>query len=658
MGANFTGWATKVGLKCSDGRTIMPDAFKDMDGERVPLVWMHGHKDVENVLGYVMLKHHEEGVRAEAFFNETPRGQHAKAMVEHGDVDSLSIYANSLLERSKQVFHGKIREVSLVLSGANPGAKIDAVVIAHDTGGFTELEDEAIITTGLSFEHVEITETEDEQDEYDSELAHATVREIYEGMTPDQQEVVQYMVGAAMEASGALQQSDNDNEDTLTHQEGDNVTRNVFDKTAEGGNMTHSNGGEKEEFFSHDGMIAVWQDVKKGSTFKESIIRHADEYGVTNIEALFPNARNLNTQPEFITRRMEWVETVMGGVSARPYARIKTMSADLTHDEARAKGYIKGTMKKEQFFEVKSRETTPKTIYKKQRLDRDDIIDVTDFDIVAWFWVEMYFMLREEIARAILVGDGRPVDHEDKINENNIRPIATDDEFYTDRLVIPNTATKAEDMVDAILLGRENYKGAGQPTLFITQANATKMLLARDNDNRRMWRTAAELASELQVSRIVYVPVMAGAKLEGDDIWGILVDLQDYAIGTDKGGEITKFTDFDIDYNQYKYLIEGRLSGALIHPKRAQVLLLEGAVSETVVTPQEPSFVSSTGVVTVPTQTGVVYKNSATGATLSGGAQTALANGATLKVRAEPASSSYAVDNDAQKAWSYTRPAA
>lgn len=386
-----------------------------------------------------------------------------------------------------------------------------------------------------------------------------------------------HMVGAALlstDGDNAEHSATNDEDAVLVHQEGNTMTRSVFEGK---GAVTTDTG----KVLSHDDITGFATKVyastaQPGGSFKQAILAHAGEYGITNIEALFPDAKTIDQKPEWITRRMEWVETVLNGARKVPWSKIKTMSADLTFDTARAKGYIKGTVKVEQFFEIAFRETGPKTIYKKQKLDRDDIIDMTDFDVVAWLWVEMRFMLREEVARAILIGDGRLVTDPDKINESSIRPIATDNTFYTDRVIVP-AATTGIALVDSVLEGREPYEGSN-PTAFMTRATMNEMLLARDNDTRRHFRTRADLAAELDVDKIELVPVMAGAKVGTDDLLMVIVNMGDYAVGQTRGGEITTFEDFDIDVNQHKYLIETRCSGALIKHKTAQAILRTPAV--------------------------------------------------------------------------------
>jgi hypothetical protein len=664
---DFGGYATKAGLKCSDGRTITPEAFKHMDKQSVPLVWQHMHDSPDNVLGHANLTHRSDGIYAQCSFNGTDWGKSAKALVEHKDIRFLSILANNLVEKKKTVLHGDIREVSLVLAGANPGAQIDYVRVAHADGDVETMDDEAIITSGIELilEHAE------------SSAKTETYQDVFDTLNPKQQALVEFMLAQALgsaehsekgddadkdssdedkdqDDSGDESEDDKDKSESddkdLEHKEKDTeMARNVFEHGNKGKDGS-GDGVQTGGTLTHSQITTIFEDAQKLGSFKEAYLAHAEDYGITNIEVLFPDAQTIDNKPEWITRRMEWVESVLNGTRKLPFSRIKSMSADLTHDEARAKGYIKATMKKEQFFTIASRETTPKTIYKKQKLDRDDIVDITDFDVVAWLWVEMRFMLREEIARAILVSDGREVDDDDKINENNIRPIAFDDEFYTDVITVPANVGSG-DLIEAVLRGRNNYKG-NAPAAYMTNAVMIDMLLSKDSLKRRFYNTKADLAAALGVSEIVEVPVMEGIMRDGAEVLMIIVNLSDYAIGSTRGGEITTFDDFDIDYNQYKYLIEGRLSGALTQAKKAQVVLRG---TGTLATPTTPTFNSGTGVVTIPTVTGVTYKNQETDATLSAGAQTALAAGASLSVVAVPNTGYYFPHNfDAD--WTFTRP--
>lgn len=671
MEADFSGYASKSGLKCSDGRTILAHAFKEQDGAKVPLVWQHMHNEPENVLGHAYLENREDGVYAYGFFNDEPQAQIAKGLVKHGDIEALSIYANRLVQKGADVLHGSIKEVSLVLAGANPGAFIDNVNIAH-SDGYEEVDDEAIIYTGLSLEHQDNINTGGDNVSTDTAApaapaaSEATVKDIFDAMSEEQQNVVYYMIGEALSGAEAnvmaqsdeeageeiLAQSDEetnpvdsdevDTQDHIQHdQEGTPMTRNVFEQ----------NGSTPEKAtLSHSELQSIVADAQKSGSFKEAFLAHAVTYGIDNIDLLFPDARNVSNTPDWVKRRTEWVSSVIGGTRKSPFSRIKSMSADITADEARAKGYIKGNLKKEEFFAVSRRVTTPTTIYKKQKLDRDDIIDITDLDVVAWLKAEMRLMLDEEIARAILIGDGREVDDEDKINESNIRPIAWDDAFYAHPVEVAANLS-GDAIVEAILRARTNYKGTGTPTFFTTEAILTDLLLVKDKMGRRLYATESELASALRVSNIVSVEVMETVP----DLLGIIVNLADYTVGADNGGNVSMFDDFDIDYNQYKYLIEGRMSGTLTKPKSA--LVVKRATGSTSVTPQVPTFVASTGVVTIPNQTGVVYQNGDTGATLSSGAQTAIAAGASIEIVAVPATG-YSFPHNTDADWVFTRNAA
>lgn len=682
MVADFSGYATKAGIKCSDGRTIMPDAFKHNDGMKVPLVWQHGHNDPGNVLGHALLENRADGVYAYGFFNDTEAGKSAKTLVQHGDIVALSIYANKLVERGKAVLHGAIREVSLVLSGANPGALIDNVNLAHSDGEIETLEDEAIIYSGLTLEH------EDKADAGSEDSSEGpTVQDIYDSFTPEQKDVVHYMIGAAIEAASAgdedVQHSDDDqsedetsddtdtddedssddaesddvthsddntsDDDTntegdLNHQEGTEMTRNVFEQNDASAHTT------KGATLTHDQLTAIVNDAKKYGSFKDAFLAHAVEYGIENIDFLFPDAKALSSSPELIARKQEWVNVVLGGVKKSPFSRIKTVSADITLDDARAKGYVKGNLKKEEWFALQKRVTTPTTIYKKQKLDRDDIVDITDLDVVSWLKAEMRIMLDEEIARAILVGDGRQIDDDDKVDETCIRPIAYEEDFYAHKVVIAANLT-GDAIVEAILRARPNYRGTGAPTMFVTEGLLTDMLLVKDKMGRRLYASLGELESTLRVSKIVTVPVMESLSTTGGDLIAILVNLSDYTVGADKGGQVSMFDDFDIDYNQYKYLMEGRMSGALTLFKSALVV---SRANGTLVTPAVPTFVASTGVVTIPATTGVVYTQD--GTVRTAGAQTAVAAGTTTEVVATPASGYYFPHNfDAD--WEFTRDA-
>jgi len=670
--ADFSGYATKAGLKCSDGRTISPKAFEHMDGQRVPLVWEHGHNEPTNVLGHAVLQARTDGVYAYGFFNETPAGQTAKALVQHGDINKLSIYANQLIEKTKQVLHGMIREVSLVLSGANPGALIDNVSVQHSDGDIMELDDEAIIHTGLMLEFDTIVEHSAED---------PTVQEIYDSFTDEQKQVVHFMIGAALDQSesSSMAQSeepddnkeesadsdDKTNEGDLTHQEGNSMARNVFDQQ----NGEKSSTGEKFSL-THSEIQGVFKNARECGSLKKAlsqlaqdkgITEYALQHGINDIDLLFPDAKAVTDRPDFDKRRTEWVSVVLNGTHKTPFSRIKSLVADLTLDEARAKGYVTGALKKEEWFGISKRTTGPTTIYKKQKLDRDDIIDIQDFDVVSWLWGEIRLMLEEELARAILIGDGRAVDDEDKIKDpagastgDGIRSILNDHDYYamTVNVNLDDASSSYLEFVDAFISSRRFYKGTGTPTMFTTEVVIAKMLTLRDATGRRLYRTLDELASELRVAAIVPVEVMEG----DDDVLAIVVNLNDYNVGTNKGGEISTFDDFDIDYNQYKYLMETRLSGALTKLKSA-LIFKKVTGTDVLVVPNAPTFVSSTGVVTIVATTGVVYKNKLTGATLSTGAQTALAAGASVTVVATP-DSGYYLANNVDDEWTFTRDAA
>lgn len=547
------GWATCPNLKCSDGRTIMNDAFKHHDGDIVPLVWNHQHDDPNNILGKALLHSRDGGLYAYCQFNDTEQGLNAKMLVEHGDIHALSIYANHLKHNADRgVTHGMVREVSLVLAGANPGAFIDSIMQHGE-----ESDEEAIIYTD---EPIEIYHADEEKGESKEETEVAeekkaeggkTVAEIIESMTEEQRAVMYGMIGEA------LNQSD---------KEENEVKHNVFDNE------------DQKDVLSHSDMQAIFADAKRHGSLKESVLAH----GIEDIETLFPEPKSLNNPPEWINREMGWVKKVMGTVHHTPFSRIKSMFADLTEDDARAKGYIKGNFKKEQVFGLMKRTTTPTTIYKKQKLDRDDVIDITDFDVVAWLKAEMRMMLEEELARAILVGDGRLSSSDDKINELNIRPIWTDDDFYTIKKKISVSANATEDQkakafIRACVKSRKDYKGSGNPTLYTTEDVLTDLLLLEDSTGRVIYETEDKLRSALRVSAIVTVPVMEGLKrtdAEGNELnlMGIIVNLNDYNVGADKGGAVNMFDDFDIDYNAQKYLIETRCSGALIKPFSAIAL--------------------------------------------------------------------------------------
>ena len=553
-----SGWATRNDIKCSDGRTIRKNAFKDDDGQTVPVVWNHSHNDPMNVLGHALLENKDQGVYAYIKFNDTESGKNAKSLVHSKDVTALSIYANQLKQNGGDVLHGAIREVSLVLAGANPGAYIDSTMMHGE-----ESDEEAIIYTGEEIElsHAEADPKPEEKPakkaEDESMNKEKTIKDIFNEMTEEQKKVVYAMIGAALEEAGAN-----------TENGGEEMKQNVFDNDE---TMT-------QNVLSHSDMEAIISDAKRYGSMKDSFLAHTQNYGIENVDWLFPEPQTLDVPPTFIQRDMGWVQKVMSGVHHTPFSRIKSMFADITDDEARAKGYIKGKMKKEEVFTLLKRSTTPTTIYKKQKMDRDDVIDITDFDVIAWLKKEMRLMLDEEIARAILIGDGRLSSSDDKINEQNIRPIVSDDDLYTIKASISvktgaTGAEKAKAFIDAVIRSRKEYKGSGAPSLFTTEDMVTECLLLEDGMGHKLYKSEAELATTLRVKEIVTVEVMEGLKDKSqNEVAGIVVNLVDYNVGADKGGAVNMFDDFDIDYNQQKYLIETRCSGALVKPHSAITL--------------------------------------------------------------------------------------
>lgn len=590
---DFSGWASKYGLQCTDGRTILPGAFAHQDKVKVPLVWQHGHDDSDNVLGHAIIEHRDEGPYVRGYFNDTERGQNAKKMVEHEDIDSLSIFANKLVEKAKQVSHGVIREVSLVLARANPGALIDNLELQHSDGELVTIEDEAVIYTGEHLNHgdEEVVEHEDDEEQETEDGEEFDAEEVYNDMSDEQKEVLHTMVGAALEASAATDDDTNNEDDgTVAHTDNNGGTRtmkrNVFEST--GG----AAGTEEETHsLSHDDVKSIVADATRRGSMKEAVEAYALAHGITDIDVLFPEAQVINNTPEWDKRRTEWVSSVLSGTRKTPFSRIKSIVADITVESARALGYVKGTFKKEEFFGLTKRTTTPTTVYKKQKLDRDDIVDITDLDVVSWLKGEMRLMLEEELARAILFGDGRAVDDEDKIKDPaaatdgaGIRSIANEHELYAipveiDVDVLLDDPVEAnrdpQEVIDTILMAMSGYKGSGSPTLYTTQATLTKLLLAKDSLKRRYYSSKEELATALGVGNIVAVEVLESTDYEdavNGDLIGVIVNLNDYAVGTDRGGEVSMFDDFDIDYNQYKYLIETRLSGALTKIRSALVL--------------------------------------------------------------------------------------
>ena len=580
---DFSGWATRNDLKCSDGRVIRRDAFKHDDGIKVPLVWNHQHNDPRNVLGHAWLENRPEGVYTYGFFNDSESGEIGKILVKHGDICALSIYANQLQQRGCDVLHGEIREVSLVHAGANPGAFIDSM-LKHGE----DSDDEAIIYTGmpLYLSHSDADKQEDKADDVEKKDEpekktdsdeEKTVADVINSMTEEQKNVMYAMIGQAMDDQGESDPESEDNNDDDSKGGTNTMKHNVFDKDdrQKENVLIHSDGSE----VSSEEISTIFGDIKRYGSLKDSVLAH----GIDNVDYLFPDAQTLANTPEFIQRDTGWVKKVMSGVHHTPFSRIKSIFADITEDDARAKGYFKGKLKKEEVFGLLKRTTTPTTVYKKQKMDRDDVVDITDFDVVAWLKSEMRMMLDEELARAYLIGDGRLASSDDKINEQNIRPILKDEELYTIQATVSvqSSATeddKAREFIRTAIKARKNYKGSGQPTLYTTEDILTDCLLLTDTTGRDLYTDVAQLAKKLRVKEIVTVPVMEGVNgKNGGALMGIIVNLADYNVGADRGGAVNMFDDFDIDYNQQKYLIETRCSGALIKPYSAIALELSTA---------------------------------------------------------------------------------
>lgn len=586
---DFSGWATRNDLKCSDGRVIRRDAFKHDDGIKVPLVWNHQHNDPRNVLGHAWLENRPEGVYTYGFFNDSESGEIGKILVKHGDICALSIYANQLQQRGCDVLHGEIREVSLVHAGANPGAFIDSM-LKHGE----DSDDEAIIYTGmpLYLSHSDADRQEDKEDDGEKKETpekkedpekksdsdkEKTVADVINSMTEEQKNVMYAMIGQAMDDQGESDPESEDNNDDDSKGGTNTMKHNVFDKDdrQKENVLVHSDGSE----VSSEEISTIFGDIKRYGSLKDSVLAH----GIDNVDYLFPDAQTLANTPEFIQRDTGWVKKVMSGVHHTPFSRIKSIFADITEDDARAKGYFKGKLKKEEVFGLLKRTTTPTTVYKKQKMDRDDVVDITDFDVVAWLKSEMRMMLDEELARAYLIGDGRLASSDDKINEQNIRPILKDEELYTIQATVSvqSSATeddKAREFIRTAIKARKNYKGSGQPTLYTTEDILTDCLLLTDTTGRDLYTDVAQLAKKLRVKEIVTVPVMEGVNgKNGGALMGIIVNLADYNVGADRGGAVNMFDDFDIDYNQQKYLIETRCSGALIKPYSAIALELSTA---------------------------------------------------------------------------------
>lgn len=592
MKSDFSGYATKNDIRCSDGRIIRNGAFEDCDGSTVPLVFQHDHTSPSNLLGNVVLENRNDGVYCYGYFNDSEEAQNAKEAVRHGDINALSIYANHVKQQGNDVVHGSIKEVSLVLAGANPGAFIDNVTIAHGDS-IDELEDEVIIYNGETIAHGEFAGDPSEvfdfgevehADESDDEPADDTdddepdVAAVIDSLTDEQKEVVYGLVGMALQSGSPEEEEETEdsntpkeNKTTVEHSADEGDAMNIFDKN-DSATLT------ADATISHEDQTAFMKaaETDASGSFKRFAIAHAQDYGINNIDILFPDAKAVRNEPDLYKRDTEWVATVLSGTHHVPFSRIKTLWADITADEARAKGFTldrdNNHRKMDEIIKVAKRQTTPTTIYKKQKLDRDDILDITDFQVVNWLMREMRVMLDEEIARAILIGDGRNVSAEDHINTESIRPIASDDDLY----VIHSKGNADEtsmQLVDRIRLSKVGYMGSGELTAFMTPALHAQLMIQRDQMGHRLYDTDASLASELGVSRIIEVPIMENFKdTKGNLIQAILVNLRDYSCGTDRGGEITSFDDFDIDYNQQKYLMETRMSGALTKPKSAIVI--------------------------------------------------------------------------------------
>lgn len=693
---DFGGWATKANIVCADGLTIGHDAFKDMDGLKVPLVYNHGHSEPGNILGHALLEHRNEGVYAYCYFNGSDNAQTMSHAVEHDDLTMMSIYANRLRKDRETVIHGVIREVSLVMAGANPEALIDFVSIKHGDD-YELLETDAIITTGLSITHGDMDNVETDEEDHDATWA---------SMSPKQQALTQLLLqtvadnaaadpeddasdkeadptdaeptdadadpapaesvdatdpaeapadadAAPATDAGPAQHSALTNDDLKGSDMTETLTHNVFDQAAalEHGLMGKAKDGQY--VLSHADKESIFATAlsQRSASLKDVVNEFKLQHGIDNIEILFPDAKAVSNTPDWVKRRTEWVDRVLGGTKHTPFSRIKSLSADLTLEQARAKGYIKGALKKEEFFAVAKRTTSPQTIYKKQKLDRDDILDITDFDVVVWLKGEMRIMLDEEIARAVLIGDGRSNADDDKILEDKIRPIATDHELFqtTVRINLGNTNSSAEEIVDAILLNRRYYKGSGNPDLFTTEIIISQILNVKDTTGRRIYQSLQDLATTLRVASIIPVEVME----DQPDLVAIMVNLMDYTIGTDRGGDISMFDQFDIDYNQYKYLIETRCSGALTKPKSALVIR-RAADDATVVTPVAPTWSQTNRSVTVATTTGLVYKNRDNGAILTTAQPVVLTDGQEMTVIAVPTNSTYYIESSELDEFSFS----
>ena len=627
---DFSGWATKNDLKCADGVTIRKNAFQINDGDTVPLVWQHFHDEPGNILGHADLENREEGVYAHCIFNDTKGGKEAKELVQNKDINSLSIWANDVEKKGTDVIHGHIREISLVIAGANPGAIIDYPVLAHSG---MEIEDEIVLSNvaiGLELSHSNTTKKEDPKTKVDpktedpktkvdpktdpkSNSEDPDIKTVYGTFNEDQKAVNAYMIDEAVKEALAAEQNKNESNNTTKTNSKTDTTKKDLKQSAEGGdnnmkfNIFDKGTGtstSQRNIISHDDMHKIMLDAKQSGSLKEAVVKNLEDggvlshaitdsdghtvtYGVADIDYLFPDAQVVNQTPDFISREMGWVPVVMNAIHHSPFSRVKSIFANITDDEARAKGYIKGKMKKEEVFTLLKRVTEPQTVYKKQKIDRDDIIDITDFDVVLWIKAEMRTMLDEELARAFLVGDGRLSSDDDKIREDHIRPIYNDAALYTVKVTVDvakaaDDNTIAKTFIKSVIKARKQYKGSGNPTLFCTEDILADMLLIEDTQGRFIYTSQDQLATTLRVSSIVTVPVMDGVKSADTTplpLMGVIVNLMDYNVGADKGGAVSLFDDFDIDYNQQKYLIETRCSGALVKPYSAMAMFLNEATA-------------------------------------------------------------------------------
>ena len=604
MKADFSGYVTRYDVLCSDGVTIKPGAFAHHDGQTIPVVWQHSHNSPENVLGHTVLEHRNDGVYGRVFLNSSPNAQIVKDLVIHGDVSFFSIWANHLVKKGMDVVHGLIREVSVVLAGANEGAVIDYVSVQHGESPDTEVAEAFIYASGqISLgedpvvEHSDTKEEDEVADTKTDQKAEPTVKDVLDTLNPEQVKAVEYVISQLIDDEASSDDDENkddenkDDQEVVKHDDlgGETMTRNVFDQAPDGSN-------DSKNTLSHDALMNIVAEAKKMGSLKEAFLAHAGTYGIDNIDRLFPDAKALSNTPEMLKRDTSWVGEVMRSVRKSPFARVKSVIADLTADEARAKGYVTGALKVEEVFNLLKRTTSPTTVYKKQKLDRDDILDITDLDVVVWLKSEMRLMLEEEIARAILLGDGRSVIDPDKIKDPEgavdgvgIRSIYHEHELYATTEIVTGYDDDPDTLVDTIVRARKKWRGTGVPTFFTKIDIVADLLVAKDTLGRRYYATEAELAGAMRVNRIVEVEVME----EYTELIGILVNLADYTLGANKGGEVSFFDDFDIDYNQFKYLYETRLSGALTKPKSA-VIFIDGALTTTTSTTSSTSSTTTT----------------------------------------------------------------